>query len=112
MLTIPHCLENRLIDGDKVVSPTHPLQFTPYKHYYFNVSGTHFCQRLSKPQGLVRPKGLGKLKNSPRRVLNPRPSGLYHSTLTIMLWHAPEHTTYKTLFRDSVHTYLKLNQNH
>jgi hypothetical protein len=25
-------------------------------------SGTHFCWRLSKPQGLVRPEGLGKLK--------------------------------------------------
>jgi hypothetical protein len=26
------------------------------------MSGTHLCQRLSKPQGLVRPEGLGKLK--------------------------------------------------
>jgi hypothetical protein len=33
---------------------------TPQKHFY--ASGTHFCYRLSKPQGLVRPEGLRKLK--------------------------------------------------
>jgi hypothetical protein len=30
------------INGGKVVSPTHPLHFTPQKHYFY-VSGTHFC---------------------------------------------------------------------
>jgi hypothetical protein len=42
------------------------------------VSGTHFCCRLSKTQGLVRLEGLGKLKenHSPHWVLNPRPYGL------------------------------------
>jgi hypothetical protein len=39
MLRIPHCLDNRLRDGGKVVSPTHPPHFTPQKHYYFYVSG-------------------------------------------------------------------------
>jgi hypothetical protein len=63
MLRIPHCLDNRPTDGSKVVSPTNPPHFTPQKHYYFYVSCTHFCYRLSKPQGLVRPEGLGKLKN-------------------------------------------------
>jgi hypothetical protein len=29
---------------------------------FFPVSGTHFCYRLSKPQGLVRLEGLDKLK--------------------------------------------------
>jgi hypothetical protein len=43
MLRIPHCLDNRLIGGGKVVSPTHRPYFTPQKHYYFKVSGTHFC---------------------------------------------------------------------
>jgi hypothetical protein len=64
-------------DGCKVVSPTHRPHSTPQK-YYFSASGTHFCWRLSKPQGLVRPKGLGKLKkiNFPHRISNPRPSGL------------------------------------
>jgi hypothetical protein len=63
MLRIPHCLDNLLTDGGKVVSPTHPPQFTPQKHYYFYVSGTHFSYRLSKPQGLVRPEGLGNLQH-------------------------------------------------
>jgi hypothetical protein len=62
MLRIPHCLDNRLTDGGKVVSPTHRPQFTPQKHYYFYVSGTHFCYRQSKLQGLVRLEGLGKCK--------------------------------------------------
>jgi hypothetical protein len=42
MLRIPHCLDSRLTDGGKV-SPTEPPHFTPQKHYYFYVSGTHFC---------------------------------------------------------------------
>jgi hypothetical protein len=61
MLRIPHCLDNLLTDGGKVVRPTHQPHFTPQKHY-FSVSGTHFCQRLSEPQGLVWPEGLGKFK--------------------------------------------------
>jgi hypothetical protein len=32
MLRIPHCLDNRLIDSGKVVSPTHQPHFTPQKH--------------------------------------------------------------------------------
>jgi hypothetical protein len=39
MLKIPHCLDNRLTDGGKVVSPTHQPHFTPQKHDYFYVSG-------------------------------------------------------------------------
>jgi hypothetical protein len=68
MLRIPHCLDSRLTDGGKVVNPTHPPHSSPRKQYYFSVSGTHFCYRLSKLQGLVRPKGLGKFKNSPHRA--------------------------------------------
>jgi hypothetical protein len=36
-----HCLQNRLTDGSKVVSPTHALRSTLQKHY-FSASGTHF----------------------------------------------------------------------
>jgi hypothetical protein len=43
ILRVPRCLDNRLTDGGKVVSPTHRPHFTPQKHYYFYVSGTHFC---------------------------------------------------------------------
>jgi hypothetical protein len=52
MLGIPHCLDNRLIDGGKVVSPTHRPHFTAQKDNFFNVSGIHFYSRLSKPEGL------------------------------------------------------------
>jgi hypothetical protein len=61
MLRVPHCVDNRLTDDGKVVISTHPPQFTPQKHY-FSASGTHFSQRLSEPQGLVRLEGLGKFK--------------------------------------------------
>jgi hypothetical protein len=63
MLRIPHCLDNWLKDGGKIVNPMHPPHFTPLKHYYFHVSGTHFYWKLSKPQELVWPVGLGKFKN-------------------------------------------------
>jgi hypothetical protein len=52
MLRIPHCLDNRLINGGMVVSPTHQPHFTPQKHYYFNVSGTlHFQFRRKEKRG-------------------------------------------------------------
>jgi hypothetical protein len=53
MLRIPHCLDSWLTDGGKLVSPTHRPRFTPEKHY-LSASGTNFCYRLSKAQGLVR----------------------------------------------------------
>jgi hypothetical protein len=76
MLTIPNCLDNRLAEGCKVVSPKHRLPSTLQKH--FSASGTHFGQRLSKPQGLVRLEELGELKktHSPHLVLNLQPSSL------------------------------------
>jgi hypothetical protein len=43
MLRIPHCLDKRLTDSGKVVSPTHPPHFAPQKHYYFYVSGTQYA---------------------------------------------------------------------
>jgi hypothetical protein len=45
MLRIPHCLDNRLIDGRKVVSLTHPPHFTPQKHYYFNANNNNVLFR-------------------------------------------------------------------
>jgi hypothetical protein len=38
----PHCLDNRLTGGGKVVRPTHRPRSTLQKHN-FSVSGTHFC---------------------------------------------------------------------
>jgi hypothetical protein len=42
---LSHFLDNRLTDGGEV-SLTHRPVFTPK-----NIPGTHFCQRLSRPQG-------------------------------------------------------------
>jgi hypothetical protein len=61
MLRIPHCLDNRLADGGKVVSPTHRPRSTPQK-YFFSVSSTHFCYRLSETQGPSAAEELGKIK--------------------------------------------------
>jgi hypothetical protein len=49
----------------------HPPHVTRQKHYYFYVSRTHFYYRLSKPQGLVRPEGLGKFKKITSSVIEP-----------------------------------------
>jgi hypothetical protein len=38
-------------------------QRSTHQKYYLSASGTHFCQRLSESQGLVRPEGFGKSKN-------------------------------------------------
>jgi hypothetical protein len=83
MLTMPHCLDNRLTDG-KVVSPTQRPHFTPQKHYFsflVLISATGWVNA----GGLVQPEKLGKFKNSPHRVSNPRSFGLYHSALTTTL---------------------------
>jgi hypothetical protein len=58
MLRIPHCLHNRLIDGGKVVRLARRLRSNPQK-YFISFSSTQIYQWLSKPQGLVRLKGLG-----------------------------------------------------
>jgi hypothetical protein len=61
MLRFPHCLDNRLTDGGKVVSPTHRPR-SSLQIYYFSAFGTYLCQRPSKPQDLVWPEGVSKLK--------------------------------------------------
>jgi hypothetical protein len=52
--------QNRLTGGGEVVSPKHWPHFTTQGHY-FSASGTDFCYRLSKPQGLLQLEGIGKL---------------------------------------------------
>jgi hypothetical protein len=62
MLKIPHGVGSRLTDDGKVVSLTRrPPLYSP--ETLFSASHTYFRQRLSKPQGLVRPEGLDKLIN-------------------------------------------------
>jgi hypothetical protein len=53
---------NLLTHGSKLISPTQWAQFTPQKHYYFYASDSHFCKRLSEPQGLLWPECLARLK--------------------------------------------------
>jgi hypothetical protein len=48
---IPHFLNNRLTDGDEVVSPKRRPRSIPLIFCFCFISGTHFCSRLSKPQG-------------------------------------------------------------
>jgi hypothetical protein len=81
MLRTPHCLDNRLTDGGKVVSPKHQPR-PPSEMSFFCFWYSFLLEAES--QGLVRPEGLGKLEkiNSLHWVSNPRPSGLQHSALT------------------------------
>jgi hypothetical protein len=60
MLRIQHCLDKWLTDGSEVVRLTQGPCLTLQKHFLFG-SGTDFCWRLSTPQGLVWPEGLGEL---------------------------------------------------
>jgi hypothetical protein len=72
MLRIPHCLDNRLGDGSKVVSPMHrPLLYSP--ETLFLCFWYSFLLEV-KPQGLVRPEGLAKLIK--KKVFNYVPIGV------------------------------------
>jgi hypothetical protein len=71
MLIIPHCLDNRLTDGGKVVRTMHPQHFTPQKHYYFYVPGTHFCLLVLNYFSITARRYMGKIRyNSNVLVLN------------------------------------------
>jgi hypothetical protein len=50
MVRIPHCLDNRFIDGGKVVSLTHPPHSTPQEHYYFQAT-TNLTESLGRRSG-------------------------------------------------------------
>jgi hypothetical protein len=80
--------------AEKLSSPRTGRTLLPRYIFFFNVSGTHFCQRLSKLQGLVRLEVLGKCKMSLHRVSNPCPSGLWPSALTTRLPRAPIYKVY------------------
>jgi hypothetical protein len=68
-MMIPQCVDNRLTDGE-VVSLTSRQRSTSQK--VFPVSGTHFCQRLSKPQRLMWLEGLDKLKKKKKSITSSR----------------------------------------
>jgi hypothetical protein len=71
---IPHCLNNQLTDGGKVVRPTHRPRSTPQKHY-FSASGAFF---LSEAEKILGPNAAGRIRyieknHLPHRASNPRP---------------------------------------
>jgi hypothetical protein len=70
MSRIPHCLGNRLTDGGKAVSPTHQAALYSPDTLFF-CFWYSFLLEVSEPQGLVRPKGLGKLKMFTSSGLEP-----------------------------------------
>jgi hypothetical protein len=55
MLRISQCLDNRFIDGGKVVGLMQRPRSTPQKHFSFLLEAEY-------TPGMVRPEGLDKLK--------------------------------------------------
>jgi hypothetical protein len=85
-------LNNRLTDGGEVVSLTHRPPFTPRK-----IPGTHFCYRLSRPQGHSVAGRIRSTENSNdfirNRICNlpvfstvPEPITLLHAPLKWLTW--------------------------
>jgi hypothetical protein len=64
--------DNRLTNGDKVVSLTRRPPFTPPGRLLVLI----FVKGWVDPRAIVRLEGLGKFKNPPHWDSNPRPSGL------------------------------------
>jgi hypothetical protein len=54
---LPYSLDNRLIDGDEIISLSRRPRFTLRKS-----PGTHFCQTPCQPQGTVLLQGKVNLK--------------------------------------------------
>jgi hypothetical protein len=69
MLKLPHYLDNQLRDDGEAVSLMHQPPFTPRK-----IPGTHFCSRLSRPQGHSAAGKIGSIKKS---MIS---SGIEHTT--------------------------------
>jgi hypothetical protein len=67
MSRFPHFLDNRLIDGCKVVSFTRRLPFTPTK-----IPGTHFRWRLSRHQGRSAAGRIRKIKKKSNDLIKNR----------------------------------------
>jgi hypothetical protein len=87
MLRIPHCLNNRLTDGDKVVSRKHRPRSTPQKHLFFYFWYSFLLEAGCTPG----PSAAGRIRkiediHSSHQVSNSRPSGLQHSQRSVGLF--------------------------
>jgi hypothetical protein len=71
MLRTPHCLDNRLTDGCKVVSSKHRPPFTPREDFWYSF----LLEAETTPWALVRLEGWGKLK-SPKTLSGIEPATL------------------------------------
>jgi hypothetical protein len=67
---IPHCIGSQITNGDEVVSFTHRWPITPGR-----IPGTHFCQRLSRPQGHSEAEGI-RLTGTSSDLIGNRPRNL------------------------------------
>jgi hypothetical protein len=69
-------------EGGKVVSPVHRPHLPPG-----NIPGTHFCYRLSRPQGHSVAGRIIPMKKIQwhHRESNPRPSGYFTSTYVVSI---------------------------
>jgi hypothetical protein len=88
MLRIPHCILQVAVN----LSALYTDRTVLLRNIIFSASGTYFCSRLSKPQGLWRLDRLGNLRkkiHSLHQVSNLRLSGLQHSSSTTTLPRAP-----------------------
>jgi hypothetical protein len=85
---LPHFLDNQLTDYGEVVSLTRLPPITPRK-----IPGTHFCQRLSQPQGhtaarwirsIEKSNGLirNRIRDLPACSIAPQPTTLPGAPLT------------------------------
>jgi hypothetical protein len=59
MSRLPHFLDNGLTDGGEAVSLMRRSPFNPRK-----IPGTHFCQRLSRPQGQSAARRIWSIEKS------------------------------------------------
>jgi hypothetical protein len=59
MLRIPHCLDNRLASGARLLASRAGHVLPPRTVFYFCL--WYFCHRLNNPRGQVRSEMLGRL---------------------------------------------------
>jgi hypothetical protein len=73
---LPHFLDNRLTDGDKVVSLTRRPPFTPKEDSWYSFLLVAESTQVHSAAGRIRST---EKKNTPHHDSNPRSSGLWHS---------------------------------